>query len=346
MVDKSAAIDRIESSAKRKAQWVNMAEPLPPVAEAAVVKPKKAEEVDSLESLEAKDPLHNQKKLESSAGFWVTAWSRICSLFGYSASAVTASGEGSSNRPGGGVQPVSGSHTLEAPWMFDQKKFMQLLKETCDSLNQVTETLNEADEEFTKSEKSMQMHLESLKIERDLYKEGGELVKIKFILHQKMQREVNKKLGDAKTEALEAAATERYWGWWKTGTTWGLVAVTVTAVAVSVIATSGLSLGAAGAVMTGVVQVATPVAGALNAGTSIMKGVMTQQANNKRGTVTSLNHLSGRFSEFLIPEDMAQMNQMFELSLKIVSEHLKRQEEKNSNAIKSIVSDIAPRSGG
>jgi len=342
MAERIEQLDRVSGS-KRKTQWVVAEDTLQAHAAEKITAPtKEASTLDSLESLESKEsPSTKVKKQESSPGFWATVWSKVCSLFGYSAAPTTSAGDGSSNKPGGdGVQSVSGSPVLKAPSLIDMERFTRMLKETRDSLNQIKETNNEGDEEFNRSEQQL---LEYLKTQRSLYEEGADLVKTKYLQHQGAQREVRKKLGDAKTEAAEAAANDRTWGWWKTGTTFALIAVAVAFVAISANATAGLSLGAAGAAFTAAIQIAGPLASAAHAITSIMKGAMTSQMRDKQGSVTSLTHQSNRFTEFKIPEDMMQLNQNFEQSLKIVTEHLRGLQEKRSNTIRSLVSGMSGR---
>lgn len=344
----TAAIDRVERVRnKPKAQWVALPDEISPMEAASSAKSRLVDmtHVDSLESLksEEKEPQSIQKKQQASPGFWANAWSKICSLFGYSAAAATPTGEGSSNKPGGGVgaiQAVGGSPTLEAPYLFDQKKFTQLLKETRDSLHQVQETNETAEEDLSKSEKSSQWLSQYLKAQREIYEEGADLVRVKFIRHQEAQREVRKTLADTKMGRDEFAAKERFWGRWKTGSMVALGVASLGLIALHVIPVAGFTLGAVALAGTVVLKIAGPVASGAHAITTLMKSSMTQQMRDKQSAVTTLTHQSTRFSQFLIPDDMGQMKQDFDLSLKIVTDHLKRHEEKRSQAIKSIVSQM------
>ncbi|MCE5317825.1 MAG: hypothetical protein LLG04_10795 [Parachlamydia sp.] len=356
MSQREAAIDRIDSMSIKKPQWVNLGSDA--VASTEPSQKKRSQKVDSLESLkpeanqEEKNPVSQKKQQaqknsqENSPGFWSKVWSGLCGLFGRSTAATTAANNGSSNQPGGdGMQTIGGSPSLEAPFMFDLKKFTQMLKEARDALNQVKETNNDADEEFTKSgsEKSQERLLQHLKAQREIYQEGAELVKTKYVRHQEVQREVRKKLSDAKTEKGEFAEKERNWGWWKRAATFGLITATVGLIAITAIGTAGLSLGAGAAALGIAFKVAVPFMTGSQAMTSIMQSSMNQQLRDKTSAVTTLTHLQNRISQYQVPDDIAQMNQNWDHSLKIVTEHLKRQEENRNNTIKSIVSDMSSR---
>lgn len=354
MTQREATFDSMNSS--KKAQWVNLG------SDVASAEPTKAmERTQKIDSIESMKPEANretseeksttsQKKQETqknSPGFWSKVWNGICGIFGRAPAATTPANSGGSNLPGGdGIQTIGGSPSLEAPFMFDLKKFTQMLKEARDALNQVKETNNDADEEFTKSgsEKSQERLLQHLKAQREIYEEGAQLVKTKYVQHQEVQREVRKKLADAKTEKGEYAQKERSWGWWKRGATIGLVAAAVGLVAISAISTAGLSLIPAAMAGIGIgFKIAMPLATGAKAMTEIMHSSMNQQLKDKTSAVTTLTHLQNRVSQFQVPEDIAQMNQNWDQSLKIVTEHLKRHEENRNNTIKSIVSDMSSR---
>lgn len=355
MSQREATFDSMSNS--KKAQWVNLGSEA--VASAEPTKTtERTQKIDSIESMkpeanrevsEEKNPV-SQKKQETqknSPGFWSKVWSGICGIFGRAPAATTPANSGGSNQPGGdGMQTIGGSPSLEAPFIFDLKKFTQMLKEARDALNQVKETNNDADEEITKSgsEKSQERLLQHLKAQREIYEEGADLVKTKYVRHQETQREVRKKLADAKTEKGEFAQKERSWGWWKRAATFGLITATVGLVAVSAISTAGLSLIPAGMAAIGIAfKVAVPFMTGTQAMTTIMQSSMNQQLRDKTSAVTTLTHLQNRISQYQVPEDIAQMNQNWDQSLKIVTDHLKRQEENRSNTIKSIVSDMSSR---
>lgn len=354
MTQREATFDSMSSS--KKAQWVNLGS-----SPAATAEPNKsverAQKIDSVESMKPEanretseeKSTSSQKKQETqknSPGFWSKVWSGICGIFGRSPAATTPANSGGSNQPGGdGMQTIGGSPSLEAPFMFDLKKFTQMLKEARDALNQVKETNNEADEEFTKSgsEKSQERLLQHLKAQREIYEEGAQLVKTKYVQDQEKQREVRKKLADAKTDHMEFAKQEKRWGWWKRAATFGLVTAAASLVAVSAIATAGLSLGAAGVALGIGAKVLSPVLTGASGITQLMQAAMSKQMNDRRSSITSLTHLNNRISQYTVPDDIAQLNQNWEHSFKIVSEHLKRHEENRNNTIKSIVSDMSSR---
>lgn len=353
MTQREATFDSMNNS--KKAQWVNLG------SNAASAEPTKsverAQKIDSIESMKPEanretseeKNTSSQKKQETqknSPGFWSKVWSGICGIFGRSPAATTPANSGGSNQPGGdGRQTIGGSPSLEAPFMFDLKKFTQMLKEARDALNQVKETNNEADEEFTKSgsEKSQERLLQHMKAQREIYEEGAQLVKTKYVQHQESQREIRKKLSDAKSDHVEFAKQERFWGWWKRAATFGLITAAVGFVAVSAIASAGLSLGAAGVALGIGFKILTPVMTGAKGITDIMHTAMNKQLNERKSCVTTYSHLHNRISQYTVPDDIAQMNQHWDQSLKIVTEHLKRHEENRNNTIKSIVSDMSSR---
>lgn len=320
--------------AKNKAQWVQPNEAAPRAVETPKERP--ATEIDSIESLNKK-PVEQQQG--NSPGFWATVWSKFCSLFGYSTAPTTQAGQGGGTKAeGGSVTPVASSPTLQAPYMFDLIEFTKLLKETRDSLHQVQEINNEADEENRKSEDSKRWLVEYLKANIKIYEEGAMLAKKQTIRHQEELRAVRKKMGDTKTEAAESAANEKFWGRWNNVARVALLVSTVAFIAVSAAATGGLSIPA---VIAAIPAVASPLSGALTGITSIMRGTSTKQMNDRLATVQTLSHLNQKFSQLKIPADMLHMKQSLDSSLQIVTEQLKRLEEKDSHAKKSMIAGIS-----
>lgn len=307
---------------------------------------KKATVVDTIASAAPaqKSPAAVQKTEESSPSFWSKIWSCLCSLVGQSPAPSAATG--SSNKAGGdGVQPIGGAPTLEAPFQYDLKKFIQLLEEARQSLQQVQETNSEADkteaDEKRVSERSLKRFIEYLKAQQAIYGDAVVLGKITTVFDQKRHKTVRQELVNEKTYAIDAAKTDRSWGTWQKGAIFATVAISVSLVAIAVLPTAGLSLAAIPAMAAPTLNLLMPLATATQGITTLMKAASSQQLREIKGKITVGSHRERYLRQFKLPGDIKKMNRSMDDSFKVVTGYLKTIENNRDKAIKMIISPAA-----
>lgn len=277
-----------------------------------------------------------QKKQETSPGFWSKVWNSICGLFGKSTPAT-----GSSNKPGGDAEGIGGSPSLEMPFSYDLKKFIQLLEETRHAFRQVQETNETAEEELNDSEKSIERLIKYLKAQQEIYGEAAVVGKVKLIFDQKVHRTLRKDVFDVKGEVIESAKRDRFWGKVSAIATLGTVAITVSIVALSVIPTGGGTLPliptllAMGGKALSILQ---PAATLASGSANIMKGFTDYKLNEHKSHMTLATHKETQYRMYKVPSSMKRLNECSDSSMRMVTQHLKRIEENRDKTIKSLIS--------